>query len=297
MLKNIRAIIPEAIIQDSPITEADYLCFYDAKTSSYIGMPKTSITEREKLLLESIYTLIENAPVLLNYSASQKLWYEFLVDNGTPPSTSDRRYRLIHFHLDKKENQHNFSEAIQSFFQKDLIIVWINDHTGVVIEEESEDVLVSSDFLSLTEAIISDFSFLVDLYIGRFAYINDWLKDYFHREQHYFHTTKSMMPKEHIFTFEKSFPLVIMATKGEQLGQLLQKEWKEIFQDDMELLSTIKMFLENNSNTSLTAKKLYLHRNSLQYRIDKFIERTSIDIKGFQGAISVYFICLYGESH
>jgi DNA-binding PucR family transcriptional regulator len=32
-------------------------------------------------------------------------------------------------------------------------------------------------------------------------------------------------------------------------------------------------------NASLTAKRLFIHRNSLQYRIDKFIERTGIDIR------------------
>src|SRR5690606_35483395 len=95
--------------------------------------------------------------------------------------------------------------------------------------------------------------------------------------------------------FEQAFPLVLLSLKGIELKNILQTEWEDIFQNDLELVSTIKLFLENNSNTSLTAKNLYLHRNSLQYRIDKFIERTTIDIKLFQGALSVYFICLYGK--
>ncbi|MXV42460.1 PucR family transcriptional regulator, partial [Bacillus subtilis] len=39
-----------------------------------------------------------------------------------------------------------------------------------------------------------------------------------------------------------------------------------------------------------------LHRNSLQYRIDKFIERSGIDIKSYKGALLAYFICLQNES-
>jgi DNA-binding PucR family transcriptional regulator len=35
-----------------------------------------------------------------------------------------------------------------------------------------------------------------------------------------------------------------------------------------------------------------MHRNSLQYRIDKFIEKTGIDIKHFKGAVAVYLAIL-----
>nr|MDH3110555.1 helix-turn-helix domain-containing protein [Bacillus altitudinis] len=38
------------------------------------------------------------------------------------------------------------------------------------------------------------------------------------------------------------------------------------------------------------AKALYVHRNSLQYRIDKFIERTGLDIRHFQEASAAYFM-------
>ncbi|MER2142109.1 MAG: helix-turn-helix domain-containing protein, partial [Priestia megaterium] len=47
-----------------------------------------------------------------------------------------------------------------------------------------------------------------------------------------------------------------------------------------------------NLNVSLAAKKLYMHRNSLQYRIEKFIDRTHLDIKHFTGAVSAYLAIL-----
>ncbi|MCD8511165.1 MAG: helix-turn-helix domain-containing protein [Bacillus sp. (in: Bacteria)] len=60
--------------------------------------------------------------------------------------------------------------------------------------------------------------------------------------------------------------------------------------DDRTLLDSVKVYLECNLNTSLAAKKLYMHRNTLQYRVDKFIEKTSIDIKRFPNAVAVYFM-------
>lgn len=86
--------------------------------------------------------------------------------------------------------------------------------------------------------------------------------------------------------------------KQRKLSALLHEEAALLFQKEPELKHTIQTFIEHNSNMSLTSKKLHLHRNSLQYRIDKFAERSGIDIKTYQGALLAYFICLqYEKSH
>ncbi|MFH5881991.1 helix-turn-helix domain-containing protein [Liberiplasma polymorphum] len=54
-----------------------------------------------------------------------------------------------------------------------------------------------------------------------------------------------------------------------------------------ELIETTLAIAEANMNLSITAKKRYMHRNTLHYRIDKIIETTSIDIKTFKG-LSVF---------
>ncbi len=62
---------------------------------------------------------------------------------------------------------------------------------------------------------------------------------------------------------------------------LLPKEKREKYtnrllenvSNDKELIESIKVFFQCNLNVSLAAKQLYLHRNTLQYRIDKFIEK------------------------
>ncbi len=61
---------------------------------------------------------------------------------------------------------------------------------------------------------------------------------------------------------------------------------------DHELLHTVKMFCKTNLNVSETAKQLFVHRNSLQYRLDKFIEKTGIDIRQFEEGLKVYLAIL-----
>jgi sugar diacid utilization regulator len=58
---------------------------------------------------------------------------------------------------------------------------------------------------------------------------------------------------------------------------------------DEELLRTIKMYFACNQNLTLTAKKLFIHRNSLHYRLEKLTERTGLDIRRFHDAFALYF--------
>ena len=46
-------------------------------------------------------------------------------------------------------------------------------------------------------------------------------------------------------------------------------------------IDTIKAFIDCNCNICVCANELYLHRNSLNYRINNFINNTSIDIRDF----------------
>lgn len=61
---------------------------------------------------------------------------------------------------------------------------------------------------------------------------------------------------------------------------------KTVFSDD-DLLNTAEEFLENNLNVSETARKLYMHRNTLTYRLDKIERATGLDIRNFSDAITL----------
>ena len=55
-----------------------------------------------------------------------------------------------------------------------------------------------------------------------------------------------------------------------------------------ELEQTVMTFIQNNLNMSETARQLYLHRNSLLYRIERIKELTGYDIRLFQDAVTVW---------
>ncbi|MDO4188295.1 MAG: helix-turn-helix domain-containing protein [Lachnospiraceae bacterium] len=55
---------------------------------------------------------------------------------------------------------------------------------------------------------------------------------------------------------------------------------------DEEILNTINKFLDNSLNVSETSRQLYIHRNTLVYRIEKLEKATGMDVRNFDDALS-----------
>ena len=77
----------------------------------------------------------------------------------------------------------------------------------------------------------------------------------------------------------------------ECIGDRISKIMKEVFGEklpdtfDDETLTTINKFFENNLNVSETSRQLYIHRNTLVYRLDKLQKMTGLDLRNFDDAI------------
>lgn len=67
---------------------------------------------------------------------------------------------------------------------------------------------------------------------------------------------------------------------------------KEVFEKkspddfDEETLTTINKFFENSLNVSETSRQLFIHRNTLVYRLDKIQKSTGLDLRVFEDAIT-----------
>lgn len=88
----------------------------------------------------------------------------------------------------------------------------------------------------------------------------------------------------------KEFTLVRMLEdlpehrRTEYLKLLTDRRAREIF-EDTEMIDTAEEFLGSNLNISETSRNLYLHRNTLMYRLDKIEKITGLDIRKFSDAL------------
>lgn len=67
------------------------------------------------------------------------------------------------------------------------------------------------------------------------------------------------------------------------LNEVFKKESISVL--DNETIYTIQKFFENNLNVSETSRKLFVHRNTLVYRLDKIKKLTGLDLREFDDAI------------
>lgn len=78
------------------------------------------------------------------------------------------------------------------------------------------------------------------------------------------------------------------------IGEIFKDKSPDEFDD--ETLMTINKFFENSLNVSETSRQLYIHRNTLVYRLDKIQKVTGLDLRVFEDAIT-FKIALMVSKH
>ncbi len=96
----------------------------------------------------------------------------------------------------------------------------------------------------------------------------------------------------------------IIFKKNSSIINLLDEKRELIFENsrlsveeliDNEMIRTIEVFFKCGLNLSEAAKELYIHRNTLIYRLDKIQKITSYDIREFNNAMIFKIIFLYNK--
>ena len=102
----------------------------------------------------------------------------------------------------------------------------------------------------------------------------------------------------HVFDYERQ--------TLERLADLIPEEEarrfrKEILTEDAsavlngEMLETIRVFLRNDLNLSTTAREMFVHRNTLLYRMEKIRKATGLDLRKFEDAVVFRILMSLGE--
>ncbi|WP_026583955.1 PucR family transcriptional regulator [Bacillus sp. J33] len=295
MFKKLHDKYPGSILmEEKPVFQnfSNAYWFYDHKTGEWLGIPSKDLSEDALMVLKTLFELHDASPHL--HPAAQT-WFDFLYANGNiPKAARNAPYRLIQFQTAEGDwLREDMETAFKGFFEKDIIILWNNPSMGVIIEEFTEP-LTEEDFRAISNALESDFFVKTAFYIGTPNTLGDDFPIQFKEEKHFFEQAYSLLPSERVFSFEKTLPSLMTASLDTFLKRSLLSRLS-LLKEDPELLNTIKVFLQHSSNVSLTAKKLYIHRNTLQYRLDKFTEKTGIQLKDFNSAVTVYLACLLYE--
>ncbi|WLR58445.1 PucR family transcriptional regulator [Guptibacillus hwajinpoensis] len=276
--------------------QPDLFHWYRTTDGERFGIRKTRLTNEENELLNAFFPTaqLENEFMTM----TQKKWTSLLFeDDLSVDLTIDLPIRYIHFNLKNAPSDlSDFTEAITGLFSDETILLFENDKEGLLVQTNEIDEQMVDELKQTAAALTADFFTGMSLFVGQTIQHSDnsQLKRIYKAEKKWFSTGRNLMPSQMVFTHQEIVPSVIFHDASDESIDYLIKAIQPV-QHDTELLKSIRIYLESNLNITLAAKQLYVHRNSLQYRVDKFIEKTGIDVKSFQGAVMVYLSLLAME--
>lgn len=192
-----------------------------------------------------------------------------------------------------RNNDVSTFDVVQNIFpnkQKDF--VFSISGTDMVLIKEIREEIKSSDLEKLASSIVD--TLFSELSIRSFVGIGIPVKNVKDLARS-FKEAQVALEVGKVFDTEKviiSYNNLGIARLIYQLPTTLCKTFlKEVFQKesidslDQETLFTIQKFFENNLNVSETSRKLFVHRNTLVYRLEKIKKITGLDLRDFDDAI------------
>jgi len=299
MIENLKNHYKDAFVtSESPYHTEKYMWFL-TDSGPLFGIKKEQLSSKEASLLSSLFTPYgthEN-----DMTDTQAFWYNLLFlqqGNLLPDQLSFTQCRFIQFHADQPiTDKLEFQEAIQALLPRDTIFLWENDSSGVLIETRNEEMIEDVFYDEITVTLTSDFYTDMNLFIGQTHSLSDNLGSLFQNEKEWFRKGMHFLHKQKVYRLHDILPFLLLEGLDSGFRNQLKNIIPEELQGDHELLETIKVFFESDLNVSNAAKRLYMHRNSLQYRIEKFIEKSGVDIKHFHGAVTTYLAILELEHY
>ncbi|MCI7068303.1 MAG: helix-turn-helix domain-containing protein [Mollicutes bacterium] len=166
-----------------------------------------------------------------------------------------------------------FEEAISSVSEEKLDFHYFNSQKGYFLADEKLSSTLQQVLFNIHDDLGVNLTIVVSHCLGEF-------------EEKMLKESISYFPNQCLF-------LTDMLLKELSFGDyssipLLANEFKKVSPD---LLLTAGTFLRCGLNASLSAETLFIHRNTFNYRLNSFIEETSLDIRSYHNALllELYF--------
>ncbi|MCO7174496.1 helix-turn-helix domain-containing protein [Sporolactobacillus kofuensis] len=253
----------------------------------YTSIPLERLTDRERMLIESLF----HQEIPPYYSPSSQYWYDLLI-NGTPLTSKDqdKKIRVIYYYLNTPlayTDRLEWDDALKAFFDIKTSFVSLSSQRGFIIEETG--LLSEQELDAIANTLANDFSIQCSFQIGLKHAVSPRLKQIFSEELRLFEKTITETHVSNVTSVESK----LFSQLRPQLNKWSALEdVRMLIAEDDTWVAILHAIWAYQGNISLAAKHLYMHRNTLQYRMDKFYEATGISLRKMNGLTIAYMSTL-----
>ena len=282
--KELQDWFPEAQISDQPVEKEGFLSLL-LSNYQWLLLEKSGLSEREKQLV-ALLTKQEQ-------TISLNPWYSYLIEGKGQAPQNFKKLQLVYCHLSyfQQENLTSWLEMMGTLFPNCQTVLQVGAQDYIFVLQQDKYTSVRSILMDTLEAVEYDFGVRLSIMLGQVwsQTGHQALSDLIKAERDLF---KNWWRKGHqgVHTFSQ---LYLWSLGERQVDLRLIKDYlRQQILDQDQIQEIVLSLWENSAVLTKTAQQLYLHRNSLQYKIDKWEELTGLQLKDLTDLTLCYHLIL-----
>ncbi|ANF95177.1 polyketide synthase regulator [Paenibacillus bovis] len=203
-------------------------------------------------------------------------------------------------------------KLLSSYFDREVLLIPLHDNEWLILanhnlieddeqsdlsaysgrevyseHEDTEEDVLTAFALGLHELVASEWVGVFHISVARPLIPADRLLETVAQLRETIHLGKLFHVSDHIhLPWEMRLESLLYRIPVEERQRFVEsaEDHSHLFGDE-ETVSTLETFFKMDCNVSETAKQLYIHRNTLLYRLDKIKQETQLDVRRFEDAV------------
>jgi hypothetical protein len=281
---NLRDLFPEAVVNQETGQGPEWLTL--PLDGQFIHFPLETLSQREQALLN----LQESQPAL--QSSVQDVWHQFLVQKKGGLPTKLERVQLLYL-----EHGIPLSSDLLDLFYGLLphltALVELHATRTLLVLDQTIPFEVEALIQDILPAVESDFGTKLTIFFG-----NSWtklqaeeLRQVFDSEYQLFSDFVPLKGSEQTISFAK---MALWARSGQLNLGVIPEKIRHYIDESKDMVDIIEAMWTSQTNLVQTAQKLFMHRNSLQYKLDKFHSLSGLNLKNLDDLAFCHLLMLNG---
>lgn len=282
-MKNIREWFPHAEVTDQANPPAGYVAI-PLQAHQWLLLKEEELTEREKQLISWLGGEEEVAP---------NPWYQYLIDGKGEAPQVIKKMQLVYCHLSHStaEGTASWLEMMQTLLPNFRATLQLSGQDYVLILDQDQSLPVADILKDTVSAMEYDFNIRLSILVGQV-----WTESkdgkvsaVIRAEQAVF---RAWIREGHqgVYRFSQ---LYLWGIEQADLDLTpIKTSLHQLIESQDQLQDIIVALWDNGAVVTKAAQQLYLHRNSLQYKIDKWEELTGLQLKNLTDLALCYHLVL-----
>ena len=281
---NLRDLFPEAVVNQETGQGPEWLTL--PLDGQFIHFPLETLSQREQALLN----LQESQPAL--QSSVQDVWHQFLVQKKGGLPTKLERVQLLYLEHGIPLSS-DLLDLFYGLFPHLTALVELSSTRTVLVLDQTTPFEVETLVQDILPAVENDFGTKLTIFFG-----NSWtrlqaeeLRQVFDSEYQLFSDFVPLKGSEQTISFAK---MALWARSGQLNLGVIPEKIRHYIDESKDMVDIIEAMWTSQTNLVQTAQKLFMHRNSLQYKLDKFHSLSGLNLKNLDDLAFCHLLMLNG---